>query len=279
LKKLLLFCLVSISLSAQEQITWYGYHQPPASIFAGEDNNLGYVDLLLKQLQQQLPDYEHIRQKTTLGRVEQDMKLGKKVCFAALYNTKERQKFALFSQPFMMQPNLKVVLPRHIVDDLTLTDPVDLETLFRHYKLITAKVSSRAYGDTVDSIFHRYPHQVLPRVDSANLGLFKMLEMQRVDFIVSYPHETFYALQHINAKQDYASLHIKSLSKFNHGSIGCSRSLWGEQVIRHINHALERATKTSAYQQAMTSWLGPQAITPAYQKYYRQHISGTVHIE
>lgn len=273
-KLLLILCFVSLSVSSQQQITWYGYHQPPASIFEGQDQNQGYVDLLLKLLKENLPQYQHSRQKTTLGRVEKDMKLGKKVCFAALFETPQRQRFALFSKPFMMQPSLRIVLPQPLANKLLLTEPVDLQQVFKQYKLVTGKVSSRVYGTEVDQILASFPHQVLQRVDSANSGLFKMMEMQRIDFIISYPHEIFYALKQLNSKHNYASFSIKGLTAFNHGSIGCSRSQWGAKVITDINGALEQLTQTDSYKQAMTSWLDPQTLSPAYHLYYQQHITG-----
>ena len=52
---------------AQEQIIWQLNHAPPSTIVHGEFKNKGFIDLILKDIIDQLPQYEHVIEVSTLA--------------------------------------------------------------------------------------------------------------------------------------------------------------------------------------------------------------------
>lgn len=269
-----LFCILLLSLCrcawANKEITWYSYHQPPATIYQGPHKGQGYVDQLVALLIKALPDYDHHLMQVTLGRIKQDMKMGRKVCFPAMARTPEREQYALFSHNFMMQPSLRVLIKK----DQSLpfqSQAVSLENMFSTHGLTMGRVAGRSYGQSIDPTLSRYNNQIISRVDKSNLGLFRMLDKGRIDFILSYPHEAGYALSGINSQTQYTSLAIEGLPAFTKGGIGCSRNNWRHQVIEDINQALLVLRQQPTYLKTMTQWLDQQVVTPDYYQFYQQH--------
>ncbi len=278
--KILIYILWLLPLlcTAKAPIDWYGYHQPPAVFMSGTDKGIGFVDQIQKIIIKNLPQYEHRIHKVTMGRTMHDMKAGKTVCNPALFNTPTRQIFVTFSNYSVMHPNLQVVMKNTLANSLKLDTEVDLNLLFKHHKLIMSRVASRSYGHYLDNILLQYNSLINDRASDSNFALFKMLESDRIDFIISYPSVANYAILKLQSKHQYRTLKIKGVAPYVMGSIGCSKTPWGEKVIADINKVLAKLKITDAYFNAISSWQNQQTLNQEYRNFYQKNFINNLKI-
>jgi uncharacterized protein (TIGR02285 family) len=82
-----------------------------------------------------------------------------------------------------------------------------------------------------------------------------MLFKNRVDYVIDYPAEIKVALDRYNEKIKLDSIKISNSSGYIVGYIACSKSDFGQQVIKDINRELRKLYKTPAFYQAHVRYL------------------------
>lgn len=270
---LFLIYLISLACLGKEEITWYAYHQPPASILEGEYQGLGFMDQSLDLLIKALPQYEHHKVKVTVNRLVQQLKLKQKACAFGLYKTPQRESFILFSETALMHRNLRVLMHKSTFNRLELPTKIKLEQLFNKHNLTTYIVEGRSYGTAIDAVLEKYPYNVMKRSSSSNYGLYQMLERKRLDFVIDYPSTASYALDSHLLKFDYQLLEIEGLTPFSSSGIGCSKSNWGEKVVADINKALSEIKPKPSYFEALSYWSNQLPDNQAFQHYFNTHMA------
>ena len=275
------FCLPLVFLSLlsgsaladhnqHKTITWYAYHQPPAAIVEGPQKGKGYVDKMLTLLTDNLPGYRHVVLPASLGRVTYDLKAGKNVCFAAMMVTKERLNYVHFSQRSMLTPNNRVTMKKSLAKKLGLTDEVALSWLKQQPDLLLGMVDGRSYGTKLDNLLQQDSSNVVSRPDDSNLGLYHMLEKDRIDYVINYPHEASEAFKTLDSTTDYTTLKVTELEDFVYGSVGCPKTDWGKKVIDDINVVLTRLKQSPRYYRALSEWLPQDIRKQGFETAYRQ---------
>lgn len=246
--------MIVLPLQAKNLLTWYAYHQPPAYIFKGEYQGLGFANLSLQLLINALPQYQHSEIQVSVGRAMHDMKLGKNVCGFGIYPTKERKKHLVFSDDALMNRNVNVVIKTELAERLSLTAPVNLAELFSHHQLSTNIIDGRSYGTYIDNLVTKYPENVFLQSAKSDTALYQMLERNRFDFMLTYPSSANYAIETRILSSQYSILKIKGLTPFLKAGVACSNSEWGKQVISDVNLALKTIKSSNSYFNALSSW-------------------------
>ena len=113
LSSCILMLLWTFTVSAQPVMQWYTSHWPPYRISEGPYAGQGSFDLLLAQLIEALPQYQHQINQIHLARiVKVSATTSENHCTFGLRYTSEREKRSYFSQPAGMLPNLAInILP------------------------------------------------------------------------------------------------------------------------------------------------------------------------
>ena len=265
---LVLLCSTSFISQASDKIIWYAFHNPPAFILSGPDKGKGYIDLVQQLVIDSLPQYQHENREVTIKRLIQDMKAGLPVCFAAITKTQDRKHYISFSSESLVSPNLQIIIKKQKADRLKLENKIDLEDMFTLHQLTMSKQIARAHGQLIDGILQRHAQYINDRVNDSAFSHFKMLEKDRVDFLIALPSVANYTLSQLKNPSQYRTIKIKGVEQFRVGYIGCSKNAWGEAVISDINLALKKIKTTNEYLQALTMWLTPEDLNHEFYRYF-----------
>lgn len=270
----LVFSLTTWELLAQSKdddvIYWQTYHRPPGIIKSGEFEGQGFVQLILQQVIDRMPEYHHQMPLTTLARVLQDMQLGKNVCHPSLYKTEERSKFAYFSIPNLINPTNRIIAHSKVAQQFK-ESSVDLSSLLVNPDYTFALVKGRSFGQEIDNIINTYVNsdRVFHIPNETLATIFHMIRLQRIDFTIVYPFELGYFLKtNENSTDEFVSYTIDGIGEYIVGSIACAKTPWGEKVIAKVNQVLTEIRKTEAYQKAMTTWWESERNKAPFNEFY-----------
>jgi len=259
--------LLSCFSDSADYIDWYVYDRPPAHFLSGPKVGEGYLDKLLALTIKELPEYRHNKVQATIARGLHEMESSKNVCHVSIFKTEQREAFTTFSLGYMMSPNLQVIISKKLAKELNLSNNISLENLFTKHKLRAIKLPKRSYTKMVDDVFERHPLLIHSRASSSEAGLYSMLKKGRADFLVAVPSSANYVLG--DKAHLYESFTIKGLNKYGTAYIGCSKTPFGEKVIRKINKVLLEIRGKKTYLKAMSTWLSNDEINHDYMEYYR----------
>lgn len=254
---------------AKDTIYWHVNHLPPSTILSGPDKGQGFVDLILKQITQELPNYDHQVVTSSLARSLLNMEQGKQVCVPAMIPTEERKTKMYFSQFSIVHPNNRIVM-------LSQGDGyIDIVQSLSDSKKILGIDQGRSYGKAIDDI-------ILALGESENIfrrsnfevdDLIRMVNLGRLDYTIAYPFQVEYYLKQNNLMNEpvFTLLKVKGVTPYTMGSFACSKNNWGKQVIKEINGVLAKIKATDRYKEAMTTWWEKEAQDPEFMQYYQTH--------
>lgn len=275
---LIVFTLICTNVQATSSqandntIYWQTYHRPPGIIKTGDTQGTGFVEKALTLVIQQMPEYNHKFPIATLSRALRDMKASKNVCHPALFKTKERQQYLLFSNASMISPANQVISLTGTLEQASQGKHLDLVKLLENEQFAFTLIKGRSYGQKIDDkigkhIKHSKSH-LIPGTDLT--ALFQMVYKKRVDFTIAYPFELNYYL-HKNkiSTHSFTSYYIHDIPQFQLGYIACPKSEWGAQVIKKINTVLSETKHTDSYKQAITSWWEGEQSSKEFDVFYK----------
>lgn len=268
----LLLSLFSAWLAqAQDQIIWQLNHAPPSTIVHGELKNKGFIDLILKEIIKQLPQYDHVIEVSTLASSAFEMRAKKNICLPALFVTPEREKFMVFSQASIAHPSNRIVLLKTKAETLSKSN---LNELLADPKIYLGLDQARSYGEYIDAVLADFEpaNNIYRRESESPNGLLEMVVVGRLDYTLAYPFQVQYFLQTHGYQVDnpLVEQQIEGLAPFSMGKVACADSPWGRNVIKAVNEVLTRIKPTKTYQDAMTTWWRQSAAEPAFIEYYQQ---------
>ena len=194
----LLFLSV-FSVSAEDKITWLYSDFPPVQIETGPYAKQGIADFIVQLLIKNLVGFKHDQLKSNYARAMALLKEQEMVAHPALLKRPDRELYSEFSIPtYVMLPN-EILVPEHSVNKLK--PFIDEEGLFLLEKAIVQSdlalgiASERAYGGIIDEILkkHQDHPNIYIRYDVKLLAhFFKMMEFDKIDYIIGYPVEGQY---------------------------------------------------------------------------------------
>lgn len=260
-----------VSAEGIDKIYWQTYHRPPGIIKEGLDQGSGFVEKALKLIIKDMPEYHHEFPIASLTRALTDIKLNKKVCHPALYKTKERQEYIVFSEASIINPGNRVIAKAGTLDDIAEGNYIDLKQLLSTGRYSFSLIKQRSYGQAVDDKISKHltdsKSQLLA---STELGtVFQMVQKQRVDFTIAFPFELNYFIEQNKIQPDtFKSYFIKDIPKFTLGYVACPDNKWGKKVISKVNKVLKQVKHNESYKQAVTSWWGNEQFSKEFVEFY-----------
>ncbi len=275
---LLLVCgpgLQTVLAAEKDTVTWMEAIAPPFFIHQGRFKGQGYEDVVTRILMENMPQYTHKTMTANISRHYHNFKLGEKVCNVALYRTPEREKFLYFSIPSFFTLPTVLVIRRDRFEDFGGTRSVSLERLLSEGRVIIGREKNRSYGSKVDKVLDRHMDQgriFLFEGQALSKNFFQMLELGRLDAMISLPEEAVYQAELQGIKDDIITLAIEE----NQGgydawlsAVGCSRTPWGKKIIQRINQVLLEQRPTRRYREAYERWLDKGSLDN-YRRLYRE---------
>ena len=252
-----------------ETILWQVNHAPPATISEGKYKGQGFVDLVLKQLIIELPQYEHQIIVSSMARSIFDLKEKKHVCLPALFVTNKRKEFMHFSDASVAHPSHRIVFNNKV--NFFQQDELSISELLENNTYILGLDKARSFGDKIDKIITNktYIRNVYLFSSESPNRLLYMLNMGRIDYTITYPFQVSYYKKQNNLDSDEFNIFkISGEKKYVIGSVACPKTLWGKKIIGDINIVLEKLKPSKGYHQALGTWWETEAHSDVFLQYY-----------
>lgn len=202
------------------------------------DNQNGYLDYYLQEVQRRLPTFKHKIIKANFARTIELMKSKKNICTLSLLKSPEREMFAAFTEPYIVIHANHIIMKKNAVSkNLIENNQMNLEALLKTKKKIGVSFG-RSYGIKTDKILKKYADSGLldiRRGANGFEGLFGLLELGRIDAIIGYRAELDW---YSDGKSPMVSYEIKNEDRYFSGHAACSKSEWGKQTVEQINKIL-----------------------------------------
>ncbi len=268
---LCLSLLIAVShLQAKEKMVWSITHWPPLMILNGEDAGKGRFDVILKQFQAHMPQYQHITIEMNWNRVWSDIKRGKNVCNILSLKNEQRAEIAYFSKPSNVTLSNRIILKQSTFEYMGKPASLSLQDLIESPDIEGAIESSRSYTQALDKVIsEKREKSTLKRYVTSSVQLMKMLVAERFDYLIEYPYIASYLLRSVNkADAKIASVEIEEIAPYSVSYLACPKTPWGKARIAAYNTALKEMSDSPQYIQAMQTWYATDEERAAVLKGY-----------
>ena len=261
----------------KETITWLKSDLAPAFILEGIHENQGSIDCIIDIYRKNMHQYNHKILIANNPRIQELLKQGEKVCYAADIITPERKKYSCFSIPQAIT-YASVLITRTDFNKIFFLNKqkVSLEDLILNKKIRGGFTTQRAYGGNIDKILNKYKNSgnLIFRSGQTSLkGLLEMLKEKRIDFTLGYPWELEY-ISRLEQKENLFS--VKKISENNeirwntiHAS--CPDNEWGRNLIKEINRIILKTRNIKEYINCQTKWF-PGYMENDFMQAYKKRV-------
>lgn len=272
-----LFFSLPHCLFAQTSVTWLEVNSPPFYINEGKFTGKGYQTKLQNLIEKKLPQYFYDTRYANISRHYELFRKKEHVCAVALYKTPQREKIAYFSIPsFISFPGV-LVIRKETHPLLGFQQSIRLQDVISRGDILLGRSKGRSFGDTLDSIIDTYGNdQTVFTYEGKDLNsnFIEMLVRGRIDAIISLPEEVMYHAENLGVREDIITIEIEETIGDPNGMlchVACSKSPWGQEIIKNINQVLLEKRPTKEYRALYERWLDINAIKryrPLYTKYF-----------
>ena len=286
LRLIVLFCLYLVGASSAladenkdmkmeessqilSEINWYKNDFPPYFILKGPYKGLGILDRLYPHIISALPSYKHNFFVTNNPGFFKRVALGHNVCSLSLMKTEERAKHVYFSKPylFLLQNGLFIRNSdiEKFVEYFTSDGKVVLSRLIKDKDLVLGVKRGVSYGGGLDEIISANidnKNIVSRKGKDLNEGLFKMLRLGRIDYLIAYDESMNFMITKLDVPSNFLFIPIDELPKqhLNQAGVSCSKNEFGKKVINEINKILEDEKIIEQTKKYYMNWLSNDAI-------------------
>ncbi|WP_337879976.1 hypothetical protein [Rheinheimera sp.] len=247
----------SVPAYAQPVMVWYNSHWPPFRIAEGPKAGQGRYDVLMQQLMQALPQYQHQVRQIHLARITRVSASTKEShCTFGLRYTAERASRSLFSEPAALITNLEINFTEansKAQRFLSAVQAVDMAQLSHQPELLGLLEADRAYPKLISNHLNQEGSN-LGSSSMSTLNPAQLLEVGRVDYVVDYPNRLAFFAKEAGLELPLVSRAIEGLEPLSYGYVSCTKSVEGQQWIADINKALSGLKLQPGYRQAMLLW-------------------------
>lgn len=250
------------SYSLADDIKWLVSDWPPYQYQQGNDY-LGYSLDTLRVVLKYLPRHQHSFQISNYKRRHSKFKQQDKVCTFGISKSAERQSYMHFSEPAELYFPIQLFMREETYLSLNKPKQVSLETLLANKQGKLAITPGVVYSDEVDKLItdKRFSDNILINATkSISKNLYKMLLLERIDFIMDWPPEGRYGLNLTNVKGNVISVILKEAAEMSLAYAACPKNKWGRDMINQINLALINAHRDKDYNKAYAAYLDPYLV-------------------
>ena len=241
-------------------ITWAVNPAPPFHIFEGKYASQGIGDVMLQSIIGQMPDAKHTIVRMPHSRISKSVDADKNLCFPCLIKRSRNSKWIYSNVNVEYSPLGIIALPDTIAPFLDSNGRVSFKQLVENSQLTFAKPVAREYPDVVQTIVENAKgnprFETIAGADSTT-RILNQLEYGRIDFTLEYPAILTYLIR-TEGKSKLQYYYTTELGEAPiPGAVGCTNNAWGENVIGHVNEALNSIVDTPDYKAPQAFWLSP----------------------
>jgi uncharacterized protein (TIGR02285 family) len=253
--------LLARAAGAADRIDWIVTDFPPAHIVSGDDAHAGIIDLEIRYLSEQMPDFTHATRQTSNIRAWTLMKDHDGICVAGALDLPERRQFALYSRHIAMA----ILAPQLLIrrDQAARFEPfrnaageIDLNALAADTSLRAARTIDRPLGPPIEQFTGTAGATQLANLPTSSQAV-TMLEKERVDYAFGYANEiTYYRSTHPTSAE-MMPLRIAGQPRILYTRVACSAGPIGRRAVARIDEVLDRAGTPPPYFAATGRWYDP----------------------
>lgn len=255
------YLLLTVNTFAEKDtIEWIKADIPPYYIEYGKYKNEGIADKIIEILKANLTEYDH---KDVLdipvSRIEGMLKSERHVCFVTTLKNINRENYMYFSNETIINPQQRIIAKKNKISLITTKKSISLDRLMEN-KEFKIGIADRSYGNTIDSILKENEgnENIYKRTGAdVVLGLIKMLDNGRLDYIIGTPYEINYAAEVYGNRFDLISIGIDETANegYLYSYAAVPKNKWGEKLKNEINQILYKQRKTDEYFSVFERWL------------------------
>ncbi|MBV1775039.1 TIGR02285 family protein [Burkholderiaceae bacterium DAT-1] len=245
-----------------EVIQWYAGDFPPGIILRGRDQGKGYLDQIMKVIQEGLPEYEHRIVIAAPVRISHDITVYPNVCIAGATYSAERAQSRVFSDViFSFLPSGLLIRADKLASLRSLMDEEGRVSLRQFIQSNIGRIgvmNQRIYGGTVDPLLNSEGAQ-LERIDlaSGDDALAMRVALGRnLDAALTYGFEiTWLGRQDAETASMLRWLPVQEEPDVMASRISCSKSAFGERIVERMNRVIRTAGNSERFQRFYEGWL------------------------
>jgi uncharacterized protein (TIGR02285 family) len=258
---LLFFYLFSFSIYSKPVITWYKQNIPPFFISEGIFKDKGSGDSLQSFFESKLPEYSHTSIYANTSRSIESAITAKSFATFGLFETPERKKFLLFSEPFATLSPPKLIFKTEnrfkFKNFYNNYGYLDLEKLITQSNLKIGILDERFYSSYIYNIIKKhYTNKNIVKTFSINAytAQIEMLLLDRLDCIIEFPDVVEYTSITKSLNLNYDSIEFYSDSPYYYISVAVNKNKDNYILLQKINKIILENRYRDEYLNILTSW-------------------------
>lgn len=249
---------------ASETIRWIVADEPPITYLKSE-KHVGYGMDMLHMLQKKMPQYDHeVVMAGNYKRVVRDVKEGPLTCAIGLFRTPEREKSMHFSQvPFFYFYNIQIAMKKDLFSELGNPASISLKKMLKQEEYTLGLSAGRTYSDSLRVILDESegnPNIFIRPHSGVAEGLFNMLLINRIDYMLLYPDEAMYLSQKADARGQVVTVPIEEAFDLSYSWCACTQSPQGKKAASAITDALIKIRPLESYRAPYERWISPNLL-------------------
>ncbi|MGM0481465.1 MAG: hypothetical protein ACQEQZ_06015 [Pseudomonadota bacterium] len=245
-------------------INWGVSISPPFYIGAGEYQNQGFCDVLVRRLQDKLPGIKHNIRQLPAKRVTYLMKKNDNLCFPCLIKKTHYNAGFQYTDTTHLYPPHGILTHRRAAEQMIQRygNPVAFAKLAKDPDFRFAQSIQRRYGKLqpiIEQHLVDHNHYTTVAGEGAHVNLMTLLLSQRIDYTLDYEAiKRFYERTH--ALADDEQLVFLPIAENQGGSIegavGCTNNAWGKKATAKMNTVISELAVDDRFQRSLDFWLG-----------------------
>ncbi|WMN60201.1 TIGR02285 family protein [Pseudoalteromonas xiamenensis] len=258
---LLLFLLVLSRYSFAHSVEWITLDFPPYYIVDDKREGLGRDEAVIQLLNQALKEYTVSSIMMPASRAIYALRDTDKLrCLISLYKTNDRAQYLHFSSEYStIGLPITVALKRATLNKLKLKEnsAISLKMLLKDDALHLGFTENRAFGLEIDNVLKSAEQSQLearPGGDALR-SLTMMLLKDRVDLVLGYASEHFYAKQLQDPDDELTQLSLTETPELSFGYVGCSRHEDSVDYLNRVDEVLRKLHVDNRFHEIMLRWL------------------------
>lgn len=265
----------SNSFAQKEEIVWLTADFPPYVILGGPYKGMGNIDYMQRLVKNSLKKYKHMTVVANSKRIFHEIKNKDMVAYASALKSKEREKYAIFSVPYLLVLPNAVIVKKSKVKDIKpymKRGHLFLDRSITHSDLLLGRSVGRAYGGVIDNILKRYNGHKNIHIYYKDLFKKSITELLKnnVDYIIGYPCEATYFTKEFKKEGSIVSIPVEGMPDYLLAYYAVPKTRWGRIVINRINAVLLKHRNSPKFHEYYGFWLDNLG-KKLYLKYVKQY--------
>lgn len=255
--------------------TWLTGDFPPYNIKDEPFKNQGLADYMLAQVIDSLPGHRHRIIDANPKRIFLMLKSRDHLGYTTALKTDEREKWVLFSLPYIITiPNAVVTTPgkmAHLNQFINSSGDFVFSKALENQEISVCVSAGRAYGGSIDRELARFKNKanILYAYDDLFGSALRMLLEGSVHYTIGYPVEAVYFLKKNNLSSQLITIPIAEMPEYILGHFAFPKTAWGKAMVTHTNRILRRHRNSAVYHKIYERWLD-EAGTLRYRSLVKQ---------